>query len=102
MKLNFLKFKRNNLPSLKSLRPEIFNVDLFWFISLGLCLIIFIITTLIGFSLFYSLYSESYKQDISNTDFENLINIEKLKSVIEKRNQFVNKAVPSFKDPSLK
>ena len=61
MKLNFLKLKRKGSPPLESLRPPIFDTDLFWFVSLGLGLVIFIITALIGFKLFYPQYSKSYK-----------------------------------------
>lgn len=101
MKLNFLKFKKPSLPSLKSLRPQIFDVDLFWFVALGLFLIIFIITTLIGFKLFYSEYYESYKQIKSSENIENIMGIDKLKKAILKRNDFLNQKISLSKDPSM-
>ena len=101
MKFNFLKLKKDNLPPLKSLRPQIFNVDLFWFASLGLALVIFIITAFIGFKLFYSQYFETYKQSASGENFESLINIDKLKSTIQKRSDLISKPVSLPKDPSL-
>ncbi len=101
MKFNFLKLKKDNPPPLESLRPRIFNIDLFWFRSLGLCLVILIITAFIGFKLLYSQYFESYKESESAGDFENLININALKSAIEKRNNFINKEASLSRDPSL-
>jgi hypothetical protein len=101
MKLNFLKLKRNSLPSLKSLRPPIFNVESFWFAGLGLCLIIFVITALIGFNLFYSQYFESYKKLESSENYEDIINTNRLKGAIEKRNNFINREIFLPQDPSL-
>jgi uncharacterized membrane protein len=101
MKFNFLKFKRNNLPPLQSLRPRIFNADLLWFISLGAALVIFIITAFIGLKLFYSQYFESYKQSRTGENFENLININRLKNTVESRNNLINKKTLLSQDPSL-
>jgi len=100
MKFTFLKFKKKGLPSLKSLQPQIFDVDLAWFGLLGLCLIILIITILVGFNLFYSQYFESYKQS-GSIDVENIMNINKLKSAIDKRNTFINEQISLPRDPSL-
>ncbi len=103
MKFTFLKFiKRNNLPPLKSLRPQVFRTDFFWFMALALALAIFIITALIGFKLFYSQYFESYKQSKPDENLENLINIKRIKTAIEKRNSFINKEVSLPSDPSIK
>jgi hypothetical protein len=102
MKLfNFLNFKKNNLPPLKSLRPPVFDTDFFWFVALGIAVVIFLITALIGFQFFYSQYFESYKQSQSAENYENLIDINKLKSTIEKRNEFLNQEIILPKDPSL-
>lgn len=99
--LKFLKLKKDALPPLKSLRPPIFDTDLYWFVSLGACLLIFVLTAFVGFWLFYSQYFERYKKDWSAENFENMINIEKLNRVIEKRNEFINKETSLPEDPSL-
>ena len=101
MKFNFLKFKKNKKPSLESLRPKIFDTNLFWFLTLGLCLVIFIITFAVGLQLFYSQYFESYKKNKPIENSENIINISKLKSAVEKRNNFVNQETLLPRDPSL-
>lgn len=101
MKFNFLKFKKNDAPSLKSLRPKIFDINLYWFLTLGLCSVIFIVTSVIGFNLFYSQYSESYKNKKPAENFENLISVDQLKNAIEKRNEFINKQISLPTDPSL-
>lgn len=98
---NFLKLKKDNTPSLKSLRPKIFNVNLYWFLALGLCSIIFVAASIIGFNLFYSQYYESYKNKKPAENFENLININQLKNAVEKRNEFINKQISFPADPSL-
>ena len=101
MKFIFLKLKRNSLPSLRSLRPPIFNTDLSWFVILGLCFTIFLTIALIGFKLLYSQYFESYKESKSTENYENLININRLKSTIDTRNNFINKQISLPRDPSL-
>jgi anionic cell wall polymer biosynthesis LytR-Cps2A-Psr (LCP) family protein len=101
MKFTFLKFKKKSSPSLKSLQPQIFDTDLFWFKVLGLCLLILIITALIGFSFFYSQYFESYKKSESTEDVEKIMSISKLKGAIENRNIFINKQISLPRDPSL-
>ncbi len=100
MKFNFSKFKKKSLPSLRSLRSQIFDVDLFWFVALGLCAVIIIVTISIGFKLFYSQYFGSYKTS-SSENFESTMNIDKLKSAIEKRNIFLNQKISPSHDPSL-
>jgi hypothetical protein len=101
MKFNFLKFGKKSLPTLKSLRPRIFDTDSFWFLSLGVSLIIFLIMALVGFRLFYSQYFESYKVSDSAKNVESLINIDKLKGALQKRSDFINKETPVSTDPSL-
>lgn len=101
MKIDFLKFKKPSLPSLKSLRPQIFNTDLFWFGALGVALFIFIVTGLIGFKLFYSQYFESYKNGQSTENIENTMNLNKLKNAILKRNNLINQEISLPRDPSM-
>jgi hypothetical protein len=101
MKFTFLKLKKNNLPPLKSLRPPIFDTNLFWFLSLGLCVVIFLITAFIGFKLLYSQYFESYKESGPAENYEELINIDQLRDVINKRNGFINQQISLPHDPSL-
>lgn len=101
MKFTFLKFKKNDLPPLKSLRPQIFDTDLFWYLSLGLCFLLFLIMALVGFNLAYAQYFESYKSSVPVEDLGNIINAERLKGAIEKRNQFINQQVSLPRDPSV-
>jgi hypothetical protein len=101
MKFNFLKFKKQGPPSLKSLRPQIFDVNLLWFTALGVCVLIVAITTLIGFSFFYSQYFENYNGSESVGNIENIMNINKLKGAIEKRNNILNQNISISRDPSL-
>jgi len=101
MKFTFLKLKKNNLPPLKSLRPPIFDTNLFWFLSLGLCVVIFLITAFIGFKLLYSQYFESYKESKSPENYEELISINQLRDAINKRNEFINQQISLPRDPSL-
>jgi len=101
MKLPFLKLKKDNLPPLGSLRPKLFDTELFWFSCLGLCFLIFLTTAFIGLSLFYSQYFETYKKSNSTENFENLISIDRLKGAIEKRNTFINQQISLPRDPSL-
>jgi hypothetical protein len=99
MKFEF-KFK-NKKPLLKSARPPIFDTNFYWFASLILCFVVFIITAVVGFNLFYSQYYETYKKAEPVEDFGNLINVEELKSAVEKRNALINQKIPLSRDPSL-
>lgn len=101
MKFNFLKFKNKNLPSLKSLRPPIFNIDSYWFFSLGVFFALLVFMALVGFKLFYSQYFEDYKEITVTENSDDPINVSKLKSVIEKRNYFINRETVLPPDPSL-
>ena len=100
MKLTFLKLNRDKSPSLKSLRPQLFNINLLWFICLGVILIMIIIMALIGFNFFHYQYFEDYK-NITPSESTDLINIEKLKNVIGKRDDFINKEISLPPDPSI-
>jgi hypothetical protein len=101
MKLNFLKFKKNNLPPLQSLRPQVFDTDLFWYLSLGVCFLLFLIMALVGFNLSYSQYFESYKNSAPVENSGSIINTDRLGSAIQKRNEFINQQISLPKDPSL-
>lgn len=100
MKTLFWK-QKNNLPSLKSLRPAIFDVDLFWFLSLGLGLVILIITGVIGGKLLYAQYFESYKKEGTQQNYGDVININRLKTAIRERTNFLDQPTPELPDPSL-
>jgi hypothetical protein len=100
MKFNFLKQKKEHLPSLESLKPRTFDVNMFWFASLGLFLVASAIVVTIGAKILYSQYFESYKKSVM-INSENLINVNRLKSVIEKRNNFINNKISIPKDPSF-
>jgi hypothetical protein len=102
MKLfNFLKLKKNRVPSLESLRPLIFDADWFWFASLGLFFVIFVATAFVGLKLSYAQYFESYKESQPTENNEGLINQERLKKTINKRVEFLNGEFSLPKDPSL-
>lgn len=100
MKLNFLKLKRNKQLSPKSLRSPLFNIDYFWFVCLGVVSILLLMMALIGYNFFHYQYFENYKKP---TSFESsdLINIERLNSTIERRNNFINKEISLPPDPSF-
>ena len=101
MKLNFFKTKKNRLPALSSLRPPVFDTEKFWFMGLCLALLIFIITAAVGFRLLYTQYFEEYKQSTTTDSDENSINLERLKSTISKRQNFLNGEMNLPRDPSL-
>jgi hypothetical protein len=101
MKFAFLKKKKDRLPSLKSLRPPVFDVDLFWFAGLGAGFVVLLITAFVSFKLSYSQYFESYKVLKSPENYENPIDINKLERTINKRNDFINQKISLPKDPSL-
>ncbi len=101
MKFTFLKLKKNRLPELKSLRPPIFDIEKFWFASLSVGFVILLVTAFIGFQFLYQQYFSTYKAQVSSENYESLINIDKLKDAILKRNNFVNQEFSLPKDPSL-
>lgn len=98
---NFLKFKKSNIPSLESLRPKIFDVERHWLYAVVIFLACLIAVVAVGFHLFYSVYFETYKKTPPAGSFENLINADRLKSIIQKRNDFINQEIKIPKDPSL-
>lgn len=101
MNFNFLKLKKKGLPSLNSLRAKIFDVEKFWFITLGSCTLIIVITLLIGLSFFFPQYFESYKKTKPTDSFEKIIDIDKLKSVVNERNELINNKITIPPDPSI-
>jgi len=102
MNFNLIKFKRNTVPSLQSLRPHIFDIDTAWFSSLGICLIVIIITTFVGIKFSYSQYFSSDNNSSETTqNIENAMNLDKLKKAIEKRANFVNESIFLSRDPSI-
>lgn len=100
MKFSISKYNKSGSPSLKSLRPPLFDINLFWYSFLLFSLVILVITALIGFKLFYFQYFESYKKEESAQNFENIINVNKLKSSIDKRDEFINQQITLPRDPS--
>jgi hypothetical protein len=98
---NFLKTKKNRIPSLKSLRPPLFSVDFFWFGSLGIAITIFLIAAFVGFRFWYAQYFETYKQSQPTETYDSLINVDRLKSATQKRSNFLNQPLSLPKDPSL-
>lgn len=102
MKFSILRFKKNSIPSLSSIRPAIFDVSHFWFVSLIVFFAIFFITMAIGFKLFYYGYNEDYKKKTPVEEFQNLIDINKLKTAVEKRNQLITASSTIPRDPSFK
>lgn len=102
MKLFLLKpNNKENLPSLKTLRPKIFDIDKSWFMGLGLSFLILLVTAFIGFKLFYGQYFETYRNVKPSENYDNIIDTSRLGNVIDKRIGFINKERVSLEDPSL-
>lgn len=101
MRIKFWDSKNNKTPSLKSLRPPIFNVKIRWFLDLAIGIFIILVTGFIGIRFFYIVYFESYKKSDIPNDFGTIINVSRMQSVIEKRNDFLNTQAPSIPDPSV-
>lgn len=99
--LNLLKAETKKIPSLKSLHPPFYNVKLAWFTVLGLVVLLFLVSAFIGFKLAYDQYFESYKESQFVEDYNDLIDVEKLKNVINQRETFLNQTLVLPKDPSL-
>lgn len=97
----FLKINKNNIPSLNSLRSEIFDTDFFWFFGLGFCALIFLVIAFIGSKLLYIQYFETYKK-INQTENQDIpLNIDRIRKAVDKRNEFINKQVSLPQDPSI-
>ncbi len=99
--MNIFKFKKNSAPAISSLRPLIFNQTKHWSLILVLFFLILFVTAIVGFNLFRSVYTESYKKDIPLISGEELINAKRLKSAVDKRKEFLNQPVSLPKDPSM-
>lgn len=96
----FFKKNKNRSPSLKSLHSSVFNVEKFWFLSLGVTFFIIVFTALLGIQLAYPQYFESYKKNNQTEDNNNYINVDRLNRAIEKRNNLINQEIFLPKDPS--
>jgi hypothetical protein len=101
MNFNFLKQKKDKLPEVRSLRPDLFRINMYWFASLLISAVILLITAFIGFKLFYSQYNEDYKKSVSAENFGNIINVNRLSAAVEKRNELSNEQISLPRDPSL-
>lgn len=100
MKFNFLNFKKDKTPALKSLKPRIFNVNLFWFASLTTFFLIFVITAVVGLDLFYCQYSDEGSESVTE-NFEEAVNIKGLENAVDKRGAAINAETKLPRDPSL-
>jgi hypothetical protein len=100
MKFLGINFNRKHTPELASLRLPVFNVTSHWILSLGIFFAILIIVGLVGAKFFYYGYTEGYKQETQNNP-QNLINVDRLKNTVEKRNKFIIEPVVLPRDPSL-
>lgn len=101
MKFFNLKLRKDKIPSLKSLRMPLFNIELYWLLILLISFLIIFFTVGIGFKLFYNEYFEGYKNTISTEQFGDILNIQRLERVIEKRNEFINASTTIPRDPSI-
>lgn len=101
MNFNFLKLKKEKVLSPKSLKPKAFDIDFYWFVALGFCVLIFLIMAFVGAKLFYNQYFETYKKNKSAVNIEDLLNINQLKTAVQKRGEFINKEFTPSRDPSL-
>lgn len=101
MNFNFSKFKREKVLSPKSLKPKNFDVDFYWFVALGVCSLVFLAMAFVGAKLFYNQYFETYKENKLTVNIEELLNINQLKTAVEKRNELINKEFAPSRDPSL-
>lgn len=101
--MKFLNFtsKKDTKPALGRFRPMLFDIKFYWGVCLLLFILIIVITAVIGSMIFYSEYTEDYKVNSEGSNTGNLINTEKLKNLINKRNDFINQPVPILKDPSI-
>ena len=89
------------MPENSSLRPLIFNVNLYWFLILLCSLFVFIFGAALGFKLFSTLYLESYKKDSYGLNANNIVDLKRLERNIENRQKFITspKEIPA--DPSI-
>lgn len=99
--MKFLKIKKNIVPSLKSLKPAIFNTDAYWDLSLGIFIVLAILIGTIGLRLFWRQYFENYSEFKFRENIEEVMNIGRLKSAVEERNEFLNKEIIIPRNPSL-
>lgn len=101
MKIDFWNPKNKKEPRVKSLRSILFNVKLWWTVNLGLSLLIFCMTALFGIKFFYTVYFESYKEPAEGHNFGEIINSDRLQTIVERRVMFIDEEPPIMKDPSI-
>lgn len=98
--MRLFKSKKDSLPPLSSLRPPIFDVSLFWFLSLIIALVIVVVTVAAGFWLMYAQDMEDY-QNLSSESYQSPINVSRLETVVGQRNLFLDAESQLPRDPSL-
>lgn len=101
MKIFGLKSKSSKKVSIKSLRPSIFDSEGAWLKSLFIFFLIIFVTGILGFWLFYISYSGGYKREGVPENFENLLDVDKLKKVAENRINSVSEDKLLPEDPSI-
>ena len=101
MKFLTFKSKKDATPSLESLRPPLFDVDSAWVNCILVFFLVILIGAFVGFRFFYYEYNEDYKEESGEENFDNLINVDRLKNSIEKRNSLINQPTPAIRDPSV-
>src|SRR3989344_6274732 len=102
MKLSLLKFfKKDKLPSIDSLQSRIFKIEFLWFVSLCVGFLVFVVMVFVGVRIWYSQYFETYKQAGVGENIENIINVAKLKNIVEEREVFINEKISIPTDPSF-
>lgn len=99
--MNPFKFKRKKTLSFESVRPPIFNDAKYWTLILLVFFAILFATTIAGFKLFHSVYTESYKKDIPVISADEVISAKKLKSLIGKRQELLDQKITLPEDPSM-
>jgi hypothetical protein len=101
MKLPFLKIKKDTNLDVTKLRSALFDTEKIWFITLVSFFVLTIIAFLVGFDLFYFVYSEGYKKQNLEELNKSPINVEILKEAIEKRDRFIDSDVVLPRDPAI-
>lgn len=98
MKLNFLN--KNKLPKIGTLRPPLFNAEKYWRLALLSFVVIFITTALIGLKFFHAVYFETYKEKIIIENPTSLLNLNNLKTAVDRRSAYILESPIIPPDPS--
>lgn len=101
MKLFNLKLSGTKELTLKTIVKKESNVQKYWFLSMLVFVLVFLITGIIALNLFYSVYYENYKNTNSDDKVTSEVDIGSLKKVIDKRSELLNQPTPTIKNPSL-